>query len=61
MARISGPALSRHSAYSSAAAESATMPPPTPSHTRSPANSNVRMATFNSRPATGLRYPMAPV
>ena len=61
MARISGPALSRHSAYSSPGAESATMPPPLPSHTRPAQNSKVRMATFSSRPATGLRYPTAPV
>ena len=37
------------------------MPPPAPSQTRPAWNSNVRMATFNSRPATGLRYPIAPV
>ena len=61
MARTSGPALSRHSAYSASGAESATMPPPLPSQTRPAQNSKVRMATFSSRPATGLRYPTAPV
>ena len=31
------------------------MPPPLPSHTRPAPNSKVRIATFSSRPATGLR------
>jgi hypothetical protein len=60
-ARRSGPALSKHSRNSSSASESATIPPPAPSHTRPSQNSKVRMATFSSSPATGLRYPTAPV
>ena len=54
-ARISGVALARHSRYSSAGREAATIPPPLPSQTRPAANSKVRIATFSSRPATGLR------
>ena len=54
-ASISGVALARHSRYSSAGPEAATIPPPLPSQTRPAANSKVRIATFSSRPATGLR------
>ena len=61
MAAISGCALTRHSAYSAAGSDAATMPPPAPSQTRGAANSNVRIATLNSSPASGLRYPIAPV
>ncbi len=47
-AEISGVAFSRHSRYSSASEDPATIPPPLPSHTRSPPNSKVRIATFSS-------------
>ena len=57
----SGVALMRHSAYSAAGSESATMPPPAPSQALPAANSKVRIATFSSRPAAGERYPTAPV
>jgi hypothetical protein len=60
-ASISGRALTRHSAYSPSGVESATMPPPTPSQTLSPENSNVRIATLSSSPAAGLTWPIAPV
>ena len=61
MAASSGAALAAASRASAAPSESATTPPPTPSQMRSPAISNVRMATLSSSPATGLARPMAPV
>jgi len=57
----SGPALARHSRYSAAGVESATMPPPTPIQALVSASSNVRMATLDVRPATGLASTNAPV
>jgi len=58
---VGGRALSKHSASSPSGVESATMPPPTPSHTQPPEISKVRIATLSSRPAAALTCPIAPV
>src|SRR4029453_17596066 len=45
-ARASARALARHSSYSAAAFESATIPPPTRKAARSPRQTSVRIATL---------------
>ena len=54
IAAATGRALISASSSSARGSESATIPPPTPSHRCPPASSSVRIATFSSSPASGL-------